>query len=94
MHESFHATQRRSDVKRGENQEWFSQIPLVIQGRSFGRIEILGSHSLGCNHHETIADLLKLTMEIERSLADPVLTSIVLQEPNSGTTETAGTSSV
>jgi UDP-GlcNAc:undecaprenyl-phosphate GlcNAc-1-phosphate transferase len=72
LHESFHATRRRADVSRGENKEWFTLLPLVVQGRVFGRIEILGAHDQKFTHHEIICNLLKVTADVERSLVDPV----------------------
>ena len=70
IHESFHATRRRADIDRGEKKEWYSLIPLVVQGRSCGRVEIHGSHQEDFNHHDVIRNLLKITSDLEHSLID------------------------
>ena len=70
MHESFHATRRRSDLPRGGNHEWNSQVPLIAGGRLFGRIEIIGAGNEANSHHEIIKAVLELTTEIELSLAE------------------------
>ncbi len=71
LHESFHATRRRSDVPRGDNHEWYSQIPLISEGRLFGRIEIYGSGKDDESHREIIKSILAVTAEIESSLSEP-----------------------
>lgn len=71
MHESFHATQRRSDVPRGGNHEWYSQIPLIIDGRVLGRIEMLVSAQGNDTHHALMIGLLAVAEEIESSVAEP-----------------------
>lgn len=73
MHESFHATRRRSNIDRGENKEWFALVPLVVEGRSFGRVEIYGAHHLPVAHDEILRNLLKVTRDIELSLEDQTL---------------------
>ena len=76
LHESFHATLRKSDAKRGENQEWFSLIPLAVDGRVFGRIEVHGSHDSKFDHQDVLRNLLEVTAAIEDELAEPVDASL------------------
>ncbi|MFK7769655.1 MAG: glycosyltransferase family 4 protein [Mariniblastus sp.] len=64
LHESFHATRRRSDVPKGGNHEWSSEIPLVAEGRVFGRVEIVGNEG-NEKHRELIAKALVVTEQIE-----------------------------
>ena len=63
-HESFHATHRRSDVPKGGNHEWSSEIPLVADGRVIGRVQIVGNE-LNTGHRELIAKVLEVTEQIE-----------------------------
>ena len=70
IHESFHATRRRSDVPRGDNHQWYSEIPLITSGRLFGRVEIVGSGQDDDSHREIIKRVLEITFEIEDSMAD------------------------
>ena len=83
IHESFHASRRRADIDRGEKREWYSLIPLVVQGRSCGRVEIHGSHQEDLNHHDVIRNLLKITSDLEHSLIDSP-TNTVLDEHENG----------
>lgn len=70
LHESFHATRRRSDIPKGDNHEWYSQIPLITDGRLFGRVEIVGSGKSDESHREIIKRIFAVTAEIESSLSD------------------------
>ena len=70
MHESFHATQRRKDLPRGSNHEWHVQLPLIADGRLFGRVEIVGSGQEDLSHHDIVNRVLKVTANIEDSLLD------------------------
>jgi UDP-GlcNAc:undecaprenyl-phosphate GlcNAc-1-phosphate transferase len=76
MHESFHATQKRSDIPRGGNHEWHSQIPLIAAGRLFGRIEIIGNGAEETSHHDIIKNALRITAQIEAALADSNLDAV------------------
>ncbi len=89
LHESFHATRRRTNASRGENKEWFSLVPMVVQGRVFGRIEIHGAHDQKFSHHEVICNLLKVTADIERALSEPLPN---VNSPQSDIVQAAGTS--
>ncbi len=64
-HESFHATRRRSDVPKGGNHEWCCEIPLVAEGRVFGRIEFLGNES-SKPYREIAMHALDITAQIEK----------------------------
>ncbi len=68
MHESFHATLRRSDANRGDNQQWYSQIPLVSDGRVFGRVEVYGPNETGYSHQQLLVDLMDVTALIEKTM--------------------------
>ena len=68
LHESFHATLRRSDANRAENQQWYSQIPLVSEGRVFGRVEVYGPNESGYSHQQLLVDLMDVTALIEQTI--------------------------
>lgn len=68
LHESFHATLRRSDASRAENQQWYSQIPLVSEGRVFGRVEVYGPNESGYSHQQLLVDLMDVTALIEQTI--------------------------
>lgn len=70
MHESFHATRRRTGTKKDATREWYVQLPLVVEGRLFGRIEVLAAKDGRYTHHQIVNDLLKITADIEFSLAE------------------------
>lgn len=70
MHESFHATQRRAGSRKDGTQEWYAQVPLVVDQRVFGRIEVIGDRSGKLTHHHVVVDLLKITSDIEYALAE------------------------
>ncbi len=71
-HESFHATRRRSDVPKGGNHEWCCEIPLVAEGRVFGRIEFLGNET-SKPYREIVMHALEMTAQIEK---------VFLENPN------------
>jgi UDP-GlcNAc:undecaprenyl-phosphate GlcNAc-1-phosphate transferase len=68
LHESFHATLRRSDASRVDNQQWYSQIPLVSGGRVFGRVEVYGPIETGYSHQQLLIDLMDVTALIEKTM--------------------------
>lgn len=68
LHESFHATLRRSDADRSDNQQWYSQIPLVSEGRVFGRVELFGPNESGYSHQQLLIDLMDVTALIEQTI--------------------------
>jgi UDP-GlcNAc:undecaprenyl-phosphate GlcNAc-1-phosphate transferase len=67
LHESFHAKRRWTDAPQGENKEWYCEIPLIVDGRIFGRVEIIANVD-GVSHQDIITNLLKLTHDIEPAL--------------------------
>ncbi len=69
IHESFHATRRLSGTKRDTVQEWYTEIPLIVEGKIFGRVEVLGSRTGKFSHHEVIKNLLTITEGLEVKLA-------------------------
>lgn len=71
LHESFHATRRRSDVARGGNHEWNAEVPLIADHKLFGRVEIIGSGDDDFSHREVISSLLDLSVKIEKSFREP-----------------------
>lgn len=68
LYESFHATLRRSDADRSDNQQWYSQIPLVSEGRVFGRVEVYGPNESGYSHQQLLVDLMDVTALIEQTI--------------------------
>lgn len=70
MHESFHATHARKDVPRGTNHEWYVQLPLIADGRLYGRVELTGSGQEALSHHEIIANMMEVNLGIEAALLE------------------------
>ena len=68
LHESFHATLRRTDASRGSSQQWYSQIPLVTDGRVFGRVEVYAPIETNYLHQELLVDLMEVTALIEKTM--------------------------
>jgi UDP-GlcNAc:undecaprenyl-phosphate GlcNAc-1-phosphate transferase len=68
LHESFHATLRRSDAIRGDNQQWYAQMPLVSGGRVFGRVEVYGPIETGYSHQQLLIDLMDVMALIEKTM--------------------------
>lgn len=65
IHESFHASRRRTDTSPSENEEWYTQVPLIVDGKIFGRVELVASKHCRFSHHDIISNLMKLTADIE-----------------------------
>lgn len=70
LHESFHANRRRADAKGEINHQWFSTIPLMAEGRLFGKVEVASSPDSGFTHHQVIAELLQVVALVEGSLVE------------------------
>ena len=68
IHESFHANQRRNDTEKTENDEWYAELPLMVDGKIFGRVEIHVPRNCRFSHHDIITNLMKLTADIEPRL--------------------------
>ena len=64
----FHATLRRTDASRGDSQQWYSQIPLVTDGRVFGRVEVYAPIETNYLHQELLVDLMEVTALIEKTM--------------------------
>lgn len=88
LHESFHASRRRTDTNPAENEEWYAKIPLIVDGKIFGRVELVVSKHCRFSHHDIISNLMKLTADIE-----PILRSTAEQsaEYTAAKTETEST---
>ncbi len=71
LHESFHATRRlgRNRV-RDESREWSTVIPIVVQQKVCGRVELHGIASDSFSHQDVIRNLLKVLADIEYSLGE------------------------
>jgi UDP-GlcNAc:undecaprenyl-phosphate GlcNAc-1-phosphate transferase len=69
LHESFHATRNITNRNnRIESREWQTILPVIVQERVCGRVEILGSGLEHESHHEIIRSLLQVLADIEFSL--------------------------
>ena len=66
IHESFHAKKRRNNVARSENGEWHAEVPLIVDGKIFGRVEVLAERDK--DHYAIISNLLKVTSDLEPML--------------------------
>ena len=78
MHESFHATRRRAGSKKDSSREWYIQLPLVVDNRLFGRIEVLGDKDGKFSHYDVVNDMLKISADIELSLGEAAVNSPAL----------------
>ncbi len=72
LHEAFHAKMKGTESVREANYIWSSSIPLVFQGRIFGKVDFSCSKDSE-SHHMIIADMLSITRKIEESLAEEVV---------------------
>lgn len=68
LHESFHATVRSREKIREASDLWKSVIPLLVDGRVFGSVEIRCSKDSQFSHHETILALMDLTTNLEQEI--------------------------
>ena len=69
LHESFHATVRSRKKIKEASDLWKSVVPLLVDGRVFGNIEIRCSKDSPYSHHETIAALIALSSELEQEIS-------------------------
>lgn len=69
MHESFHATVRSREKIREASDLWKSVVPLLVDDRVFGNIEIRCSKDSPFSHHDTISALMVLGAELEREIS-------------------------
>ena len=67
----------RNGVEKGENNEWYSEVPLIVDGRIYGRVEITAPRSV--DHYDLISKLLSTTAELE-----PKLLAIAQEKVDSG----------
>ena len=72
LHESFHATVRSREKIREASDLWKSSIPLLVDGRVFGSVEIRCSKDSPFTHHQTILALISLTTDLEQEILNPV----------------------
>ena len=72
LHESFHATVRSREKVREASDIWKSIVPLLVDGRVFGSVEIRCSKDSTFTHHETILALMALTTDLEQEIIQPV----------------------
>jgi hypothetical protein len=65
LHEGFHATWRKKGVKVSASQQWQVEVPLVADGRVFGRTRVHSRRDNRISHHDIAMNLLKVTNDIE-----------------------------
>ena len=82
LHESFHANRRRNDAEKTENGEWYAHLPLIVEGKIFGRIELLVSKDCRFSHHDIIANLMKLIADVEPRLHEKSQNTVVAVAPD------------
>ena len=70
LHESFHAKRRQTGSEAASHKEYYAEIPLIVDGRIFGRVEILTNAEAKIPHYDVLANLLKLTCEFEPTLRE------------------------
>lgn len=70
LHESFHATRNLTENSaRLEGREWRVLLPLIVQQRTCGRVEIHASGLEQESHHDILRCLLAVLQDIEFSLS-------------------------
>ena len=72
LHESFHATVRSREKIKEASDIWKSIVPLLVDGRVFGSVEIRCSKDSAFTHHEIILALMSLTTDLEQEIIQPV----------------------
>ncbi|MDA8563015.1 undecaprenyl/decaprenyl-phosphate alpha-N-acetylglucosaminyl 1-phosphate transferase [Mariniblastus sp.] len=70
LHESFHANRRRADATGERNHQWFTAIPIISEGKLFGKVEVVASPQSGFTHHQIISELMEVVALIEATLVD------------------------
>ncbi len=68
LHESYHATVRSREKIKEASDLWKSVIPLLVDGRVFGSVEIQCSKDSQFSHHQTITALMALTTDLEQEI--------------------------
>jgi len=69
LHESFHATVRSREKIKEASDLWKSVVPLLVDDRVFGSIEIRCSKDSTFSHHETIIALMELGYRLEQEIS-------------------------
>ena len=69
LHESFHATVRSREKIKEASDLWKSVVPLLVDDRVFGSIEVRCSKDSPFSHHETIVALMALSSDLEREIS-------------------------
>ncbi len=75
LHEGFHADWQRKGITGGLSNQWRVEIPMVVEGRVFARVVVQAPRDGRFSHHEVVINLMKITADLEQSLAgmsDPV----------------------
>ena len=70
LHESFHANRRRADTTGEMNHQWHLDVPIVSEGKLFGKVEVLASPHCGFTHHQIISELLQVIALVEGALVE------------------------
>jgi UDP-GlcNAc:undecaprenyl-phosphate GlcNAc-1-phosphate transferase len=70
LHESFHANRRRADAKGELNHQWFASVPIISEGKLFGKIEVAASPDDGFTHHQIMSELMQVVALVEGTLVD------------------------
>lgn len=65
IHESFHATRRLTHGKHDVHEEWQSAIPLIADGRIFGRISFKAPVVGRFSHQEVVGNVIKISSDVE-----------------------------
>ena len=65
IHESFHATRRLAKGKFDAHEEWQSEVPLIANGRVFGRISFSAPVVGRFTHQDVVANVIKISSDVE-----------------------------
>lgn len=90
LHESFHATRKCSDNSEKSGNDWKARVPLLADGRAFGRIEVWGNQN--ADHHSAIRGLLDFAGSLENSLLEIAATGPKPSEINENEADSGPTS--
>ncbi len=68
-HESYHARWRQSSFNASANHNWQVEMPIIVENRIWGRVQIFAPRLTQASHHEIIKDLLEMIGVCEKEIA-------------------------
>jgi UDP-GlcNAc:undecaprenyl-phosphate/decaprenyl-phosphate GlcNAc-1-phosphate transferase len=68
-HESYHARWRQASFNASANHNWQVEMPIIVESRIWGRVQIFAPRVTKVSHHEIILDLLEMISVCEKEIA-------------------------